>query len=298
MNWTTSDIPDQSGRVAVITGANTGLGYITARELVRAGAYVVIAVRDVEKGEAARATLLRDVGDGPGGAEVRHLDLNDLYSVRDFADGVRDWRIETLVNNAGIMLVPYGQTAQGNESHFGINVLGHFLLTNLLLPNLTDRVVWLSSTMHTRGRIDLDDLNYDRRRYSSLDAYAQSKLACLMLAYELQRRFVREGSTKRSVAAHPGFSATDLFRHGSSGLGLFFKFSAARGLMSQSPEEGALCPLYAATVPDLPGGTYIGPSGPFGLSGPPRPVSSSAASYELDVARRLWDACAELTGLA
>ena len=196
--WTTKDIPDQTGRVFVVTGANSGLGLETTRALVDKGAYVVMACRDTDKGEAARSAL--DLA-GPGGAEVRRLDLASLDSVREFAEGVSDWRIETLINNAGLMAVPFSRTADGFETQFGTNVLGHFALTAQLLPRLTDRVVWLSSLMHRMGRIDLADPNFERRRYNAWVAYGQSKLADLMLAYELERRLTGARSPLRSMAA-------------------------------------------------------------------------------------------------
>lgn len=292
--WTLADLPDQTGRVFVVTGATSGIGLVTARKLAEHGAYVVLACRDVEKGRAVRATMAPNT-------EVRRVDLADLDSVRAFADELADWRIETLINNAGVFTDTLQRTAQGHELHFGTNVLGHFLLTQLLLRsgNLTDRVVWLSSTAHRMNALDLDDLDWRRRRFVSWRAYAASKLADLVLAYEQQRRFSGSGSPLRSVAAHPGFSATDLFAHASTPLlaqmvGLIGRVP----LISQDAERGSASTLFAATVPDLAGGTYVGPSGPQEMQGPPRPVGSSARSHDRDLGRSLWAACEELTGLA
>lgn len=273
----------------VVTGANSGIGREAATELARSGAHVVLACRDRTRAEEAA----RDI---PGSHEVRTLDLADLDSVRAFADGVSDWRIETLVNNAGIMAVPHGRTAQGHELQFGTNVLGHFLLTSLLLPRLTDRVVWLSSFAHHIGGLRLDDLDFERRRYNTWVAYGQSKLADLMLAYELQRRLTGAGSSLRSMAAHPGYAATNL--QGRSGN---WTDTFARGLnkipfVAQPAQGGALPTLFAATVPDLPGGSYVGPGGLLQQHGAPRTVGSSRASHDRDVAAALWSACEELTG--
>lgn len=291
-SWSTSDIPDQTGRVVVVTGANSGIGLVTARELARAGAYVVLACRNLEKAEQARESI-------PGGdnhSEARLLDIADLDSVRAFAAGVADWRIDVLVNNAGVMAVPEDRTPQGFEMQFGTNVLGHFLLTSLLLPKLTDRVVWESSMAHRFGRIDLDDLNWERRTYNRWLAYGQSKLADLMLAYELQRRFVARGSHLRSFAAHPGYTATNLQSHTQAGWGRMLEAGNRLRIITQTAQQGALPTLFAATVPDLAGGTYVGPSGFGEIQGAPRPVGSTAASHDRETAGRLWAACEELTG--
>ena len=201
--WTAADIPSQTGRTAVVTGANSGLGLATARELARAGASVVLAVRNLELGAQAAESIEGDV-------TVRQLDLADLASVRAFADG---WSgdLDVLVNNAGIMMVPAGRTADGFELQLGTNHLGHFALTNLLLPHVTDRVVTVSSGLHRSGVIDLDDLNWQRRPYNATAAYGQSKLANLLFTLELQRRLTAAGSPVRALAAHPGYSATRRF---------------------------------------------------------------------------------------
>jgi NAD(P)-dependent dehydrogenase (short-subunit alcohol dehydrogenase family) len=287
--WTPADIGDQSGRTFVVTGSNSGIGLEAARELVRAGAHVVLAVRDTEKGEQAAADIA-----GRGSTEVRRLDLADLSSVRAF---VADWEgpVDVLINNAGLMAVPERRTVDGFEMQVGTNFLGHFALTGLLLDVVTDRVVTLSSAVHRLGSIDLTDLNWRRRRYQRWLAYGQSKLADLMFAYELEHRFVAAGSPLRSMAAHPGYSATNLQGRTESVQDL------AMGLMNkviaQGPAMGAQPTLYAATMPDLPGGTYIGPSGFQEIGGPPVPVGSTVASHDREVQAGLWDLAVELTGV-
>ncbi len=283
--WTAADIVPQNGRTVIVTGANSGIGLAAAGELARAGAHVIMACRNTDRGATAAAGLT-------GSVEVRQLDLSDLASVRAFAAGV-EGPVDVLVNNAGLMAVPQGRTADGFETQVGTNHLGHFALTGLLLHRITDRVVTLSSGAHQFGRIRLDDLNWERRRYQRWGAYGQSKLANLMFAYELQHRFVTTGSLLRSMAAHPGFAATNLQSHTESFqdtvMGVLNRFVA------QSAQDGALPTLYAATVPDLPGGSYIGPDG-FGESrGAPRPVGSTAASHDRDVQRGLWDLSEKLT---
>jgi NAD(P)-dependent dehydrogenase (short-subunit alcohol dehydrogenase family) len=289
--WTSADIPDQTGRTVVVTGANSGLGLVAARELVAHGARVVLACRNTDKGEQAAAEITR--GGVTGTTAVEELDLADLGSVRRFAGRVGP--VDVLVNNAGLMAVPEGRTADGFEMQFGTNVLGHFALTGLLLDRITDRVVTMSSVMHRIGSIRLDDLNWERRRYQRWLAYGQSKLADLMFAYELEHRLVAAGSPLRSMAAHPGYSATNLqsrtesFQDALMGLGNRF--------FAQGPEMGALPELYAATVTDLPGGVYVGPDGWGETWGHPIPVGSTAASHDREVQRALFAACEELTGV-
>ncbi|MFC1434541.1 oxidoreductase [Streptacidiphilus sp. N1-3] len=277
-------LPDLSGRTVVVTGASSGLGAVTARELAGAGARVVLAVRDPAKGQA--------VADGiEGETEVRPLDLGDLASVRAFA---KDWSgpLDVLVNNAGIMAVPQGRTADGFELQIGTNHLGHFALTLLLLPRLTDRVVTVASGLSRTGRIDLDDLNWERRRYRPMGAYGQSKLANLLFTVELQRRLSAAGSPVRALSAHPGVAATDLDRHlgGLQGrmVRLMFPFIAQK-----RPEFGALPTLYAATAPDLPGDSYLGPDGRGG--GRPRVEKRTARDSDPAVARGLWELSEKLT---
>lgn len=291
--WTASDIGDQTGRTFVITGANSGLGLESTKALTAAGASVIMACRNTEKAEAAREEL---DSDSRKLAEVHALDLGDLRSVDSFVSGIADRGVDVLINNAGVMDIPLSRTAQGFEQQFGVNVLGHFALTAELEHKLTDRVVWLGSLAHHLGKIDLDDLNYERRAYNSWLAYGQSKLACVMLGYEQQRRFVRAGSTLRSVVAHPGYSATNLQSHTANVLERqIMRLGNAIPLLAQPPHRGALPELYAATAPDLPGGWYIGPDGPGEVQGFPRPVASNKRSYDVGVAEKLWAACAELT---
>jgi len=277
------NLPDQTGRTAVVTGANSGLGLATARALAAAGAHVVLAVRDVAKGEAA---------DVPGDVEVRRLDLADLESVRGFAE---NWTgdLDLLVNNAGIMVVPAGITVDGFELQFGTNHLGHFALTNLLLPSITDRVVTLSSLMHRVGGISMQDLNWRQRPYNAERAYGQSKLANLVFTLELQRRLTAAGSPVRALAAHPGWAATNLQSHSGNRV-KNAAMAVGNALLGGSAERGAVPTLYAATA-DLPGGSYVGPR--YGLVGPPDRVSRSKGAKDLDLARRLWEASTELTGI-
>jgi NAD(P)-dependent dehydrogenase (short-subunit alcohol dehydrogenase family) len=286
MTWTTADIPDQNGRTFVVTGANSGLGQQTAAALAAAGGRVVLAVRDQGRGAEAARSMSGDV-------EVRVLDLADLASVRRFADG---WAgpLDVLVNNAGLMAVPRRRTADGFELQLGTNHLGHFALTNLLLPAVTDRVVTVSSGLHRRGRIVLDDLNWERRQYTPYGAYAQSKLANLLFTLELERRLVADGSPVRALAAHPGYAATNL--QGGQGPVRNRLMAVANRLFAQSDAQGALPTLYAA-VADLPGGSYVGPDGPSEMRGYPTLVGRSAAASDPALARQLWVASEELTGV-
>jgi NAD(P)-dependent dehydrogenase (short-subunit alcohol dehydrogenase family) len=285
--WSTADIPDQSGRVFVVTGANSGLGLATARALAAKGAHVVCACRDTTKGKTALTGT-------PGSWEVRSLDLADLSSVAAFAADLSG-RVDVLVNNAGVMAVPPRRTVDGFEMQLGTNHLGHFALTGRLLPQVTDRVVTLTSLFHRLGRIRLDDLNWERRRYQRWLAYAQSKLANLMFCYELQRRLTDAGSPVRSLAAHPGYAATNLQSRTETIQDRLM--ALANPLVGQSPEQGALPELCAATSPELVGGVFLGPSGPGEMRGAPRPVGSSRASHNASVQRGLWAASEELTGV-
>ena len=290
--WSTEDIPDQSGRTAIVTGANSGIGYVAARELARKGAHVVLACRNVDKGAQAAAGIEADRV--RGSTEVGELDLSDLSSVRAFAART-DRPVDVLINNAGLMAIPEQRTVDGFEMQVGTNFLGHFALTGLLLGQVTDRVVTLSSAAHQLGSISLDDLNWHRRRYRRWSAYGQSKLADLMFAYELEHRLVAAGSALRSMAAHPGYTATNLQSRTES-----FQ-DAAMGLLNrvvaQGPDMGALPTLLAATMPDLPGGAYIGPGGLGEVTGHPVPVGSNTASHDRDVQAKLWALAEDLTGV-
>ena len=284
--WTTDDMPSQDGRAFVVTGANSGIGLIAARELARTGAHVVMAVRDLARGEQAAATIA-------GETEVRTLDLADLASVRAFADAW-DGPLDVLVNNAGVMAPPKSRTKDGFELQIGTNHLGHFALTNLLLPHLTDRVVTVSSGAHRMGSIRFDDLNWERGRYDRWRAYGQSKLANLLFTLELQRRLAAAGSDLRAVAAHPGYAATNL----QSRTGSFVQDKVMvllNRVWAQSDEMGALPTLYAATR-DIPGGSYVGPDGVAEQRGHPRLVGRSTAASDEAAARRLWELSEELTG--
>jgi NAD(P)-dependent dehydrogenase (short-subunit alcohol dehydrogenase family) len=286
--WTAADIPSQEGRTAIVTGANSGIGLAAARELGRAGARVVLAVRDRAKGERAAQAV-------DGDAEVRELDLSDLDSVRAFAEA---WEgsVEILVNNAGVMAPPKSRTKDGFELQIGTNHLGHFALTNLLLPQITDRVVTVSSTAHWIGRVDIEDLNWERRRYSRWPAYAQSKLANLLFTLELQRRLDEADSRVRAVAAHPGYAATNLQSHTQNFIqGAFMRVTNL--VIAQSEEMGALPTLYAATV-DIPGGSYVGPDGFREQRGHPKLVGRTSAARDADTARELWDLSEKLTGVS
>ncbi len=279
--WTAQHLPSFAGRVVVITGANSGLGAVTARELARVGANVVLAVRNTTKGAIAAEQMSGDV-------EVREMDLSDLSSVRRFADTVDS--VDILINNAGIMAVPYSITVDGFESHIGTNHFGHFALTNLLLPKLTDRVVTVSSVTHWRGGLDLGDLNWTKREYAAYLAYGQSKLANLLFTSELQRRLDSVGSHVRSIAAHPGYSQTNLMN--SSGRRLGDVLAAATKRLSTSADFGARQTLYAASQ-DLPGDTFIGPR--FGLVGRSQPVGRSAQARDATTAAALWELSEQLT---
>jgi NAD(P)-dependent dehydrogenase (short-subunit alcohol dehydrogenase family) len=270
----------------MITGGNSGIGFEAARMLGRAGATVTLAVRDEAKGERAAAEI--------PGAQVRVLDLASLDSVRAFAADTSE-PFDVLVNNAGVMAPPFSRTAEGFEMQLGVNHLGPFALTNLLLPKIGDRVVTVSSGAHRRGRIDLTDPNWERRRYRRWDAYGQSKLANLLFTLELERRLIAAGSRVRALAAHPGYSATNLqFHYGNPvadrlmGLG--------NRLFAQSAEMGALPTAYAATQ-DLPGGSYVGPNGRSETRGYPTLVGRSAEASDVTMAERLWEESEKLTGV-
>ncbi len=284
--WSTDDIPTQTGRTFVVTGANAGLGRRTAAALAAAGGRVVLAVRERSRGEEAARTMTGDV-------HVAELDLADLRSIRHFAD-TWDGPLDVLVNNAGRMALPHQRTVDGFEMQLGINHLGHFALTNLLLPAVTDRVVTVSSALHHRGQVVLDDLNWERRRYRPYGAYGQSKLANLLFTLELERRLVADGSPVRALAAHPGWAATNLQK--GHGRVLDLLGGAVVRLLAQSDAHGALPTLHAAVV-DLPGGSYVGPDGPAEMRGYPTLVGRSAAASDSELAGKLWAASEELTGV-
>ena len=298
--WTIDDVPDQSGRTVLVTGANSGLGVRSAEALAAKGAHVLLACRNERRAEGARE-LVAAVSTGPEPAVVR-LDLSDLASVREAAKEVEGSvdRLDVLMNNAGVMAVPAAQTADGFEVQFGTNHLGHFALTGLLLPVLgragAPRVVTTSSNGHKGGRIDFDDLHSERKRYAKWRAYCQSKLANLLFAYELDRRVRAAGTDLVSVAAHPGYSATHLTDNAGGRLwtGLV---SIGNRLFSQSDAAGALPQLYAATMPEVVGGAYYGPDGFQELSGAPQLTVSTRRSRNEADAARLWSLSEEATGV-
>ncbi|WP_103349494.1 SDR family NAD(P)-dependent oxidoreductase [Amycolatopsis sp. CA-128772] len=294
-NWTERDVPSQHGRVAVITGANTGLGFDTAKVLAERGATVVLAVRDVAKGKQAAARLGANAD-----VTVQELDLSSLESVRSAAADLHATlpKIDLLINNAGVMYPPRQSTRDGFELQFGTNHLGHFaftgLLLDLLLPVEGSRVVTVASIAHRiRAAIHFDDLQWENS-YDRVAAYGQAKLANLMFAYELQRRLAPHGTTT-SIAAHPGVARTELMRNSPAVLRALFPVVAP--LFTQSSERGALPTLRAATDPAALGGQYDGPAGPGGYRGRPRVVTSTPQSYDVSIQRRLWAVSEELTAV-
>jgi NAD(P)-dependent dehydrogenase (short-subunit alcohol dehydrogenase family) len=290
--WIADNIPDLTGKVAIVTGANSGIGYETALELAQKGATVVMACRSLPKAEAAAAQIRETIP--PGDVAVMELDLGDLESVRRFAAAFQERydRLDLLINNAGIMVPPYGKTAQGFETQIGVNHLGHFALTGLLLDLLLQtpqsRVVTVSSTAHRFGQIDFADLHWERKAYNPNPAYGQSKLANLLFTYELQRKLAAAGQDTIAVAAHPGWTETNLQQH--SKLASFFN-----PFFAQPQPVGALPTLRAAVDPDVTGGEYYGPDGFLEMRGHPVLVKSNDASHNRADARRLWEVSEKLT---
>jgi len=292
-NWNAKLLGDQTGRVAIVTGSNSGIGFETARVLAEKGATVVMACRNLEKA-GPKADEIRSAHPGAN-VEVMELDLSDLDSVRRFAEAfrARHSRLDLLINNAGIMVPPYGQTEQGFETQFGVNHLGHFALTGSLLDLITNtrgsRIVTVSSVAHYLGKIQFSDLNWEKG-YKAQPAYGQSKLANLLFTYELQRRLAAAGKDTLAVAAHPGWTETNLQAH-AKGVKFMNRF------LAQKPLMGALPTLYAATEPSVNGAEYYGPSGFMEMNGPPKRVKSNKRSYDQNVAKQLWDVSEELTGV-
>jgi len=289
--WTIENIPNMSGKVVIITGANSGIGFEASRALALHGATVIMACRNLEKGQIAVQQILEQQPSGQ--VILERLDLADLSSVQDFAAKflAQFDRLDILINNAGVMATPYRKTTDGFELQFGTNHLGHFKLTALLIDRLQNtpnsRVVTVSSNAHLLGRINFDDLNADKS-YQKWLAYGQSKLANVLFGYELQRRSARDGRNPISVVAHPGYAATNL-QHTTS----FFSF--LNPLMAQSPQMGALPILYAATSPEIQGGEYIGPDGFLGQHGYPHKATSSRSSHDQNTAEQLWKVSEQLT---
>jgi NAD(P)-dependent dehydrogenase (short-subunit alcohol dehydrogenase family) len=299
--WTTADIPDLTGRTAVVTGANSGIGFGAAVELARHGAAVTLTARDPGRGADALARLRSEVP--AADVELAPLDLADLSSVRAFAAGYTPEGLDLLVNNAGVMAVPLRRTPDGFESQFGTNHLGHFALTGLLLPTLLARpgarVVTVTSSYHKIGRIDFTDLDA-RRRYRKWPAYAQSKLANLLFTFELQRRADAAGADLRALSAHPGYAATNLQTAGPrlAGNRVMERATAVvTGVIGQSARDGALPTLRAATDPSVRGGEVFGPDGFLELRGAPKQVAVSRRARDRGVARRLWEVSEEKTGV-
>jgi NAD(P)-dependent dehydrogenase (short-subunit alcohol dehydrogenase family) len=297
--WTAADIPDQAGRTAVVTGGNSGLGYETCRALAMRGANVIMAVRDENRGRAAADRLRSGTGRE---VQIARLDLADLDSVRAFATGLieRGAPIDLLVNNAGIGMAPRSVTAQGFESQFGVNHLGHFALTGLLLPLLhrgaDARVVTVSSEAYRDGVIDFDDL-HGERSYQPLRCYRQSKFANVLFGLELDRRLRASGVPVLSVLAHPGLAKTNLPSSGANGpVNLILRVGNA--VVAQSAERGASSQLRAATAPDVEGGQFFGPGGLAGMWGPPVVLQPGPKAADPDTAARLWAVSTDLTGVA
>lgn len=304
MPWTTSDLPNLTGRTALVTGANSGLGFETALALAGCGAQVSMAVRDLAKGEQAADDIRRAFPHAR--VEVGYLDLASLASIRDFAglwatnhpDG-----LDLLINNAGVMAIPHRRTADGFELQIGTNHLGHFALTGLLLPALVarhrSRVVNVSSFAHRMGQMNFDDL-MGERRYRAWGAYGQSKLANLLFTGELQRRLDKTGLAVKAVAAHPGYAHTNLQSASARMKGQTFQAritDKTNDLLAQSAAMGALPTLFAATAPGLPGDSFVGPNGFLEMRGYPQLVGRSARASDIADAARLWTASEDLTGV-
>jgi NAD(P)-dependent dehydrogenase (short-subunit alcohol dehydrogenase family) len=298
--WTTADIPDLTGKVIIVTGANSGIGFEASREFVHKGAQTILACRDLEKGQIALDQLKAESPDAS--AEMMQLDLASLESTQQFAEAFKAKydRLDVLLNNAGIMMVPYGKTEDGFESQFGTNHLGHFALTGLLIDHLSKtadaRVVNISSNGHRFGKMDFDDLMFEENKYSSIGAYARSKLANLLFTYELQRRFEAQDLDVIAVAAHPGTSETNLGVH-LEDHPAYKIMQPIFGKMSQSAAMGALPSIRAAVDPDVAGAEYFGPDGTMQAKGYPVLVPSSKTSHNQTDAQQLWEISEELTGI-
>lgn len=300
-NWTIEYIPDLSGKVIVVTGGNSGLGFVAVKAFAENGAEVILASRSKENGEKAKAEILKDVPEGK--IEVAELDLADLTSVRRFAENFnqKHTQLDVLLNNAGIMTTPYFKTKDGFEGQVGTNHLGHFALTGLLLPLLKNtpksRVVNVSSMAHKQGKMDFSNLLFENGKgYSPMKAYGRSKLSNLLFTYELQRYFEANKIDAISVAAHPGVSQTNLSRHLEDKL--YFKiFAPLFQFMTQNAAAGALPEIRASVDPDVKGGEYYGPNGFMELKGYPVKVQSNNRSHNKEDARKLWEISEELTGV-
>jgi NAD(P)-dependent dehydrogenase (short-subunit alcohol dehydrogenase family) len=293
-NWSAADIPDLSGKTAIVTGANSGIGLETARELARKGASVVLACRNEKKGAAALDDIRK--ADTSARITLAALDLADLASIAEFARefSASHERLDILCNNGGVMVPPLGWTRDGFETQFGTNHLGHFALTGQLIAKILAqpgaRVVNVSSTAHRTGKIDFDNLD-GKKSYSAIAFYGQSKLANLLFTRELQKRLKARGADALAAAAHPGWTATNLQDNAPV-------FRMLNPLFSQAPPDGALPTLYAATAEGVEGGGYYGPSRMFEMWGSPKPAVKSARAQDDEVAARLWSLSEELTGVS
>ncbi|HEY9113216.1 MAG TPA: oxidoreductase [Bacteroidales bacterium] len=291
--WTHNHITDQSGKTVLVTGANSGTGFETAKEFAGNNATVIIAVRNLEKGNEAAAKIKKDFLKAD--VTAMKLDLSSLASVRKFAADFKAKydKLDILINNAGVMVPPYSKTEDGFELQFGTNHLGHFALTGLLIDLLlkteNSRIVTMSSMAHKAGKINFDDLHYEKK-YNKMAAYGQSKVANLFFTYELQRKLEAIGSNTIAVAAHPGWSATNLGRHNKL-------FDIVAPIFGQNSLQGAWPLLYAATSPDVKNGDYYGPEGFMEIKGHPKKVRSTSYSQNLQVADKLWEKSVELTGV-
>lgn len=281
--WTTAEMPAMTGKTVVVTGGSSGIGLIAAREFATAGAHVIVAVRNIQKGQNAACTMSGDV-------EVRLLDVSDLTSIRDFAT---EWtgHLDILVNNAGIMDVPLTRTTDHLDLQTATNSFGPFLLTNLLLPHVTDRVVWVTSQLHRMGHLNIDDINWETRPYKPMDAYNDSKLQVILFSLELQRQLTAAGSKVRSVLAHPGIATTALAVHSSSNAINRFSF------FLNDPEHGALPTLFAATQ-NVSGNAYVGPNGPGSIKGHPKVRKPSRAGLDGASAKKLWGVVSGKVGVS
>ena len=301
--WSIENIPNLSGQIVVITGANSGLGYATSEALAKNQATVILACRSLEKGEAAKQAILQE---SPGASlRVMQLDLSSLTSIRAFAEAYKQEydTLNILINNAGVMALPHKKTADGFEMQFGTNHLGHFALTGLLVNRLqatpNSRVVTVSSGLHRRGRLEFDNLQGEKS-YDKWQAYSNSKIANLYFTYELQRRLAKAGASTMSTAAHPGYAATNLQQAGPEMSGSRVQkwfMSLANRFVAQSAEMGALPQLYAAVSLDVVGGDYIGPNGRNEMKGHPTKVRSVPLSYDEQIAAKLWQVSETLTGI-
>jgi NAD(P)-dependent dehydrogenase (short-subunit alcohol dehydrogenase family) len=300
-NWTTNNIPDLTGKVIIVTGGNSGLGYEAVKAFAKKGAKVYMTSRSIEKGQNAQKQILDEVSDAA--IEVAQLNLADLSSVRKFANefaGSED-RLDVLLNNAGIMMTPYSVTADGFENQFGTNHLGHFALTGLLMKTISktpeSRIVNVSSIAHKGGSFDFNDLLYSNgKTYDPMKAYRRSKLANLLFTYELQRRLSSAGNGTIAAAAHPGVSMTNLANHLTNNL-LLKILTPIVGLLLHSPAQGALPEIRAAVDPSVQGGQYFGPDGWREMKGNPVLVESNKASHNEDDAKKLWEVSEQLTGV-